>query len=123
MNRLNPGVAQVAIQQGQYTAAVIAARVAGKEHKQPFHYRNKGTLATVGRSYAIADLGLIHLAGWLAWLIWLVVHLLFLIGFRNRYLTLFQWAWSYFTFERGASIVSYEDEEALLSEEATRVGS
>ncbi|MFL5692186.1 MAG: SDR family oxidoreductase, partial [Ktedonobacteraceae bacterium] len=55
--------------------------------------------------------------------IWLVVHLLFLIGFRNRYLTLFQWAWSYLIFERGACIVSYEDEEELLSEEATRVGS
>jgi NADH dehydrogenase len=96
-----PGVAQVAIQQGEYAAAVIAARVAGKEHKQPFHYRNKGTLATIGRSYAIADLGLIRLAGFPAWLIWAFVHLLFLIGFRNRYVTLFQWAWSYLTFERG----------------------
>jgi NADH:ubiquinone reductase (H+-translocating) len=85
-----PGVAQVAIQQGQYAAAVIAARVAGLEHKQPFHYRNKGTLATIGRSYAVADLGLIRLAGFPAWLIWAVVHLLFLIGFRNRYVTLFQ---------------------------------
>jgi NADH:ubiquinone reductase (H+-translocating) len=111
-----PGLAQVAIQQGEYAAAVIAARVAGKEHKQPFHYRNKGTLATIGRSYAIADLGLLRLAGLLAWLIWVVVHLLFLIGFRNRYVTLFQWAWSYLTFERGACLVSYEDEEALLSE-------
>jgi NADH:ubiquinone reductase (H+-translocating) len=117
-----PGVAQVAIQQGQYAAAVIAARVGGKEHKHPFHYRNKGTLATIGRSYAIADLGLIRLAGFLAWLIWVVVHLLFLIGFRNRYVTLFQWAWSYLTFERGACLVSYEDEEALRSR-ATRTGS
>ncbi|GHO63512.1 NADH dehydrogenase [Ktedonobacter sp. SOSP1-52] len=110
-----PGVAQVAIQQGQYAASVIAARVKGLEHRKPFHYRNKGTLATVGRSYAIADLGHIRLAGLLAWLIWVVVHLLFLIGFRNRYVTLFQWAWSYLTFERGACLVSYEDEEALRS--------
>ena len=110
-----PGVAQVAIQQGEYAAAVIAARVAGKEHKRPFHYRNKGTLATIGRSYAIADLGLIRLAGFPAWLIWALVHLLFLIGFRNRYVTLFQWAWSYLTFERGACLVSFEDEEVLRS--------
>jgi NADH dehydrogenase len=117
-----PGVAQVAIQQGEYAAAVIAARVAGKEHKQPFHYRNKGTLATIGRSYAVADLGLIRLAGFPAWLLWVVVHLLFLIGFRNRYVTLFQWAWSYLTFERGACLVSYEDAEALRAR-ATRAGS
>lgn len=117
-----PGVARVAIQQGQYAAAVIAARVAGKEHKQLFHYRNKGTLATIGRSYAVADLGFIRLAGLPAWLIWAGVHLLFLIGFRNRYVTLFQWAWSYFTFERGACLVSYEDEETLRSR-ASRAGS
>ena len=110
-----PGVAQVAIQQGQYVAAVIAARVAGKKHRQPFHYWNKGTLATIGRSYAIADFGPIRLAGWLAWLIWAVVHLLFLIGFRNRYVTLFQWAWNYLTFECPARLVSYEEEEALRS--------
>ncbi len=110
-----PGVAQVAIQQGRYVAAVIAARVAGKKHRQPFHYWNKGTLATIGRSYAIADLGPIRLAGWLAWLIWAVVHLLFLIGFRNRYVTLFQWAWNYLTFECPARLVSYEEEEALRS--------
>jgi NADH:quinone reductase (non-electrogenic) len=71
-----PGVAQVAIQQGEYAAAVIAARVAGKEHKQPFHYRNKGMLATIGRSYAIADLGLIRLAGFPAKLIWAFVFLM-----------------------------------------------
>jgi Carboxylesterase family len=116
-----PGVAQVALQQGEYAAAVIAARVAGKEHQRPFHYRNKGTLATVGRSYAIADLGLIRFAGFPAWLIWVAVHLLFLIGFRNRYMTLFEWAWSYLTFELGACLVSHEDEEALRSR-ATRVG-
>ena len=110
-----PGVAQVAIQQGEYAAAVIAARVAGKEHKRPFHYRNKGTLATIGRSYAVADLGLIRLAGFPPWLTWAFVHLLYLIGFRNRYVTLFQWAWSYLTFERGACLVSFEDEEALRS--------
>jgi NADH dehydrogenase len=96
--------------------------VAGKEHKQPFHYRNKGTLATIGRSYAVADLGLIRLAGLPAWLLWVVVHLLFLIGFRNRYVTLFQWAWSYLTFERGACLVSYEDEETLRAR-ASRAGS
>ncbi len=69
---------------------------------------------TIGRSYAIADLGPIRLADWLAWLIWAVVHLL-LIGFRNRSVTLFQWAWSCLTFERRARLVSYKEEEALRS--------
>ncbi len=108
-----PGVAQVAIQQGKYAAESILARVVHKkELQQPFHYKDKGSLATVGRSYAIADLGFIRISGTIGWLLWAVVHILFLIGFRNRYLTVFQWAWNYLTFDRGARLVSYEDEQA-----------
>ena len=109
-----PGVAQVAIQQGKYVAATIAARVAGKPQPRPFHYRDEGMLATIGRSYAVADLRLVRLSGFAAWLIWVFVHILFLIGFRNRYITLFQWALYYFTFERGARLLSYEEEQQLL---------
>ena len=111
-----PGVAQVAIQQGRYATGVIADRVAGKDHTEPFHYRDKRNLATIGRSYAIADIGGFRLAGFLGWLLWLGVHLLFLIGFRNRYVTLFQWAWTYFTFERGARLLTFEDKKRLLHE-------
>ena len=72
----------------------------------PFRYRDKGSLATIGRSAAVADLGRVKLSGLLAWLAWLFIHILFLIGFRNRLLVLFQWAWSYFTYDRGARLIT-----------------
>ncbi len=100
-----PGVAPVAMQEGVYAASVVAARVAGKEHTQPFHYRNKGNLATVGRAYGIADFGSVHLTGFIGWFFWLAVHVFFLIGFRNRFLVMFQWAWAYLTFQRGARLI------------------
>lgn len=101
-----PGVAPVAMQEGDYVASVIARRVAGEEASEPFHYFNKGNLATVGRSFAIADLGWLRTSGFVAWVLWLAVHILYLIGFRNRVLVMFQWAWAYFTFQRGARLIT-----------------
>ncbi len=105
-----PGVAQVAMQAGNYVASVISHRVTGKELNKPFYYRDKGNLATVGRSYAIVDIGKIRLTGFFAWLLWLVVHIYFLVGFRNRLVAIFQWAWTYFTYARGARLITFENE-------------
>jgi NADH dehydrogenase len=108
--KLLPGVAQVALQAGRYVASVITRRVEGSESNTPFHYRDKGNLATVGRSYAIVDIGKIRLTGFIAWLMWLVVHIYFLVGFRNRLVAIFQWAWTYFTYARGARLITSENE-------------
>ena len=103
-----PGVAPVAMQQGRYVADVIRRRVTGQRFPGPFRYRNKGSLATVGRSFGIADLGKLQFAGFSGWLLWLIVHIIYLIGFRNRVLVLFQWAWAFLTFERGARLITFE---------------
>ena len=105
-----PGVAPVAMQAGRYVAALITHRVRGEAMNKPFHYRTKGNLATVGRSYAIVDLGKLRLTGFIAWVMWLVVHIYYLIGFRNRLITLFQWAWTYFTYARDARLITVENE-------------
>jgi NADH dehydrogenase len=73
---------------------------------QRFHYWDKGNIATIGRNKAVADLKFMHLSGLLAWLAWLFVHIFFLVGFRNRLLVLFQWAWAYFTFDKGARLIT-----------------
>jgi NADH dehydrogenase len=91
-----PGLAQPALQGGHYVASVIADRIAEKEHQEPFKYFDKGSLAIVGRSYAIFESGPIHLAGIFAWLIWVFVHIYFLIGFRNRFAVLWKYARAYF---------------------------
>lgn len=101
-----PGVAPVAMQQGRYVGRVIRARVEGRESPRPFKYFNKGNLATIGRSYAIADFGFARVSGFIAWVLWLGVHILYLIGFRNRLLVMVQWAWQYFTYEHGARIIT-----------------
>jgi NADH dehydrogenase len=103
-----PGVAPVAMQQGHYVASLIMQRIAGKEQHKPFRYFNKGNLATVGRSYALVDLGIVKMTGFFAWLTWLVVHIFYLIGFRNRMVALFQWAWTYLTYHRGARLITLE---------------
>jgi NADH dehydrogenase len=105
--KLLPGVAPVAIQQGDYTAKAIRSEIeSGSPSRSPFHYRDKGSLATIGRAAAIAEFGKIHISGFIAWLAWLFVHILFLIGFRNRILVFIQWAWSYATYERGARLIT-----------------
>jgi len=100
-----PGLAPVAIQEGRCVASVIADRVAGKAHKQAFRYHSRGTLATVGRSYGVVALGKMRLAGFPAWVMWLFVHIFFLIGYRNRFIVMFQWALAYFSFKRTARII------------------
>jgi NADH dehydrogenase len=105
-----PGVAPVAIQQGKFVAKLIAARLNGKRLPQ-FRYRDLGSLATIGRSAAVAEFGKFHVSGFLAWLMWLVIHLMKLVGFRNRFLVLIQWGWNYFTFDRSARLITETDDE------------
>jgi NADH dehydrogenase len=100
-----PGVAPVAMQQGRYVADLIQRRLRG-EPGQPFRYRDRGTMATIGRAATVADLGWVRLSGFLAWLVWLFIHILFLIEFENRILVLFQWAWNYFTRNRSARLIT-----------------
>jgi NADH dehydrogenase len=100
-----PGVAQPAIQEGQYVAETIQRRLRG-ENVPPFHYRDKGNLATIGRAAAVADLNWLRLSGWLAWLMWIFVHLIYIIEFQNRLLVLVQWAWFYFTYDRSARLIT-----------------
>jgi NADH dehydrogenase len=100
-----PGVAPAAIQQGTHTARNIERAVAGKP-LIPFRYRDKGSLATIGRAAAVADIGPLKLSGFIAWFSWLAIHIFFLIGFRNRVLVMLQWAWAYMTYQRGARLIT-----------------
>ena len=98
-------MAQVALQQGRHAARNIE-RVSRGNSRLPFRYRDPGNLAVLGRAAAIADLGKIRLTGFAAWLFWCFVHILYLIGFRNRFLVMFEWAWAYFTYGRGARLIT-----------------
>jgi len=100
-----PGVAQVAIQQGRHVARNVKGDLAGRE-RRPFRYRDKGDLAVIGRAQAVARIGRLRLSGFPAWLVWCFVHILFLIGFRNRLLVLFEWAWAFLTDQRGARLIT-----------------
>ena len=103
--RLLPGVAQVAMQEGEWAAANILRTLTGTPTR-PFRYRNLGDMATIGRNSAVADINGLHLTGFVAWLAWALVHILNLIGFRNRVLVALQWFWSYLTFQRGARLIT-----------------
>jgi NADH:ubiquinone reductase (H+-translocating) len=100
-----PGISPVAMQQGRHAARNVLRMIKGRK-PQRFRYWDKGTMATIGRNKAVADLKFMHLSGRLAWLAWLFVHIVFLVGFRNRLLVLFQWAWAYFTFDKGARLIT-----------------
>ena len=100
-----PGLAPVAIQQGEYAARAIVAAVSG-EARAPFHYHDKGTMATIGRNAAVVDLGRLRISGYPAWLLWCFIHILWLIGFRNRFLVMIEWAWAYVRFERSARLIT-----------------
>jgi NADH dehydrogenase len=102
---LVPGVAPAAIQAGRHAARNVMRVLAGQP-PLPFHYLDKGLLATIGRAAAVADIRGIHVTGLPAWLLWLFVHIFFLIGFRNRVAVILQWAWSYLTFRRGARLIT-----------------
>jgi NADH dehydrogenase len=100
-----PGVSPVAMQQGRHAARNILRMIKNCEPRR-FRYWNKGSMATIGRHRAVADLNFVHLSGLPAWLVWLFVHIIFLVGFRNRLAVLFQWAWAYFTFNAGARLIT-----------------
>jgi NADH dehydrogenase len=108
-SRVLPGLAPVAMQQGRYAARLIARRLADpasrNRRERPFRYRDKGTLATIGRARAVADIGGLRLSGLPAWITWLVVHLFYLIGFENRVLVMLQWSVSFFTHGRGSRLI------------------
>jgi NADH dehydrogenase len=101
-----PGVAPVAMQQGRYVAKLIASRADGRATTAPFHYFNKGNLATVGRNKAVADFGKLHIAGFPAWFTWVFVHLMYLVEFDNRLLVFVEWVYNYFTRNRGARLIT-----------------
>jgi NADH dehydrogenase len=103
--RLVPGVGPAAIQEGKSAARNII-RELRHEPRKPFRYWNKGDLAVIGRSRAIADLGWIQFSGWFAWVFWLFVHILYLVGFRNRIVVLFEWAYAYFTSQAGVRLIT-----------------
>ena len=100
-----PGVSPVAMQQGRHAARNVLATIDGRK-PQPFWYWDKGSMATIGRNKAVADLHWVHLSGFPAWLSWLFVHIIFLVGFRNRLAVLFQWAWAYLSFNKGARLIT-----------------
>jgi NADH dehydrogenase len=101
-----PGVGPVAIQQGAHAAKIIRSQIEGKPKPAPFRYKDPGIMATIGRRAAVAVIGKVKLSGTIAWLAWLFVHLIKLIGFRNKLLVLINWTWNYFTFKRGARLIT-----------------
>ncbi len=102
-----PGVAQVAIQMGKHAARNIV-RALRDESPLPFRYRDYGNLATIGRASAVADFGWLRLKGWFGWLAWLFIHLMKLVGFRNRIVVFVQWAWAYFSYQRAVRLITGE---------------
>jgi NADH dehydrogenase len=104
LERPLPGIAPVAMQQGRYVAEVIRQRQEGQE-PAPFHYQDKGSMATIGRAAAVAVIGGWKLSGYPAWLSWLFIHLLYLAEFDNRILVFFQWVWNYLTYRRGVRLI------------------
>ena len=105
-----PGVAPVAMQQGRYAAKLVRARLNNKTIG-PFHYRDKGNLATIGRASAVADLHFLRLSGFIAWITWLTVHLWYLVGFQNRMLVFIRWSISFFTRGRGARLITAQRDD------------
>ncbi len=113
-----PGVAPAALQSGRHAAEDIVRTLQGQP-RRPFRYRDKGSLATIGRASGVAQIGRLKFSGLPAWLLWLLVHIVFLIGFRNRVLVLMQWAWSYLTYDRGARLITGRAEGPLVQGLAT----
>ena len=101
-----PGLAPVAMQEGRWVARLIRSRLSGRKPPKPFHYFDKGNLATIGRNKAVADFGRLHLSGFLAWFTWVFVHLMYLVEFENRLLVLTEWVYNYITRNRGARLIT-----------------
>jgi NADH dehydrogenase len=106
--RTLPGLAPVAMQQGRYAGTTLARRLAGREPARPFHYHDKGSMATIGRARAVVQMGPIRFWGFLAWATWLVVHIFYLIGFENRIVVMLRWGYGYFTRRRGNRLITGE---------------
>ena len=106
-----PGLSPVAMQQGRHAARVIVRRLHGQAG-EPFHYVDKGTMAVIGRSAAVAEIAGIRLWGFPAWLAWCFVHIFFLIGFRNRFIVMFEWAWAFVSYQRGARLITGDIDDA-----------
>ena len=100
-----PGFAPVAIQEGQHAARNVVRALRGEPYA-PFRYRDRGMLATIGRAAAVADLGRLRFSGYPAWLAWIFIHIFWLIGFRNRFIVLFEWAWAYVTYQRAVRLIT-----------------
>ncbi|MBP7964040.1 MAG: NAD(P)/FAD-dependent oxidoreductase [Caldilineaceae bacterium] len=121
---LLPGVAPVAMQAGRYVAKVITGRLTGQA-VAPFRYGDKGSMATIGRAAAVADIGPLHFGGLLAWLAWIFVHLMYLVSFDNRVLVFVQWLWNYVTFNRGVRLITGnmgDPKGAEVEEKMHRIG-
>jgi NADH dehydrogenase len=103
-----PGLAPVAIQQGRFVARQLKRDLKRRE-RQVFRYVDKGTMATIGRRRAVAEIGKLHFGGLFAWYLWLLIHIYFLIGFKNRFFVLWQWFYSYITYRRGARLITERD--------------
>jgi NADH:ubiquinone reductase (H+-translocating) len=113
-----PGLAPAAMQEGRHAARNVERLIRG-EPTLPFHYRDKGTLATIGKAAGVADIGGLHVSGLVAWLMWLFVHILFLIGFRNKFIVIIEWAWMYLRNDRGARLITGDVEPLLERGEKT----
>ena len=100
-----PGLSPVAMQQGRHVARNIMALLRGQPTAR-FEYRDKGIMATIGRNRAVAEMGSIRISGFVAWLAWLFIHIIFLVGFRNRLAVLFNWTYAYITYGRGARLIT-----------------
>ncbi|WBQ17743.1 NAD(P)/FAD-dependent oxidoreductase [Sphingobium yanoikuyae] len=115
-----PGLAPVAKQQGKYVGRLIANRIAGRKTPLPFRYRDLGSMAVIGRSRAIADFGRFQLKGFLAWLAWSMVHLMLLVDFRSRLMVYMNWSWAWFTYGRGARLLTgHDDHGTAVKDEAS----
>ncbi len=112
-----PGLAPVAMQQGTHAAHQCLRRLVSNQATKSFHYRDRGIMATIGRASAVADLRIVRLSGLIAWLIWLFIHLMYLVGFRNRLIVFMQWMWNYVTFRRGVRLIVEREVTAATPQE------
>lgn len=120
-NEVLPGMCPVAMQQGRHAAALVKAKLTGRVAK-PFKYVNKGVMATIGRHAAVAMVGPFHLRGLIAWLAWLFLHIMYIVGFANRVIVLIRWSVNYFTFHRGARLITWQGEAGEERERAATMG-
>jgi NADH dehydrogenase len=118
--RTLPGLAPVAMQEGRAVADSIIADLSGRA-RAPFTLVDKGQMATIGRSRAVAETGRLKFTGLIAWLMWLFVHIYYLIGFKNRVVVLFQWFWAYITFKRGAFLILNKEWRSYAKSDRTVV--